>query len=297
MPAAPAGTAVTIRSKKHVTPKWIDIMLLAILIAIPVLYALGFSINKGPSMSYLGWVYKTSWGEQPTRVGQIVRFAPPDQPTWRKYILPSVKRVAEIRKDGYFVEGDNTERSQDSRDWGKVVPPDHVAGVVNWCWSPARAWRGRTAEGKLANWRELYWGPNAHWSPDGRYIMWVGETTVTILSRNGSTLFSKDYHKKMLGTGVSWRNNRAIWPAGEPGLFEVYDLKTGQAEYFHPRAVHLDEMGWIDERSVVMAGDATGLIKPGDVYKGRIVARVVYPFRSTLICPADAVAHTKVTLK
>lgn len=154
-PVAPAGTATTTKSKKHVTPKWVDRVLLAILISIPVLYALGFSINKGPSMGNLGLFYKTSWGTQPTRVGQIVRFAQPDQPTWRKFLLPSIKRVAEIHKDGYFVEGDNTEHSQDSRDWGRVVPPDHVAGVVNWCWSTKRAWRARTAEGRFENWREF----------------------------------------------------------------------------------------------------------------------------------------------
>lgn len=138
-------------TKKHVTPKWADRLLVGVLILMPVLYIAGLNVNYGPSMSLLGWFYRTSWGEQPTRVGQIVRFAQPGQPTWRKYILPSIKRVADIRKDGYYVEGDNTERSQDSRDWGKVVPSDHVAGVVVWCWSPARAWRGRTAEGRLRN--------------------------------------------------------------------------------------------------------------------------------------------------
>lgn len=139
------------KMSKHITPKWVDRLLIGFLFAMPVLYAAGFNVNYGPSMSHLGWFYRTSWGEQPTRVGQIVRFAQPDQPTWRKYILPSIKRVAEIRKDGYYVEGDNTERSQDSRDWCKSVPADHVAGVVVWCWSPSRAWRNTTPMGKLRN--------------------------------------------------------------------------------------------------------------------------------------------------
>ncbi|GEM_PF-3079238 len=143
------------KTSKHVTPKWVDRLLIAILLLIPVLYAAGFNVNYGPSMSHLGWFYRTSWGEQPTRVGQIVRFAQPDQPAWRKYILSSIKRVAEIRKDGYFVEGDNTERSQDCRDWGKDVPTDHVAGVVNWCWHPQKMWRCLSAEGKYLNWIDL----------------------------------------------------------------------------------------------------------------------------------------------
>ncbi len=178
----------TAKVKKHITPKWVDRVLLAILISIPVLYALGFSVNKGPSMGNLGLVYKTSWGEQPTRVGQIIRFAQPDQPTWRKFLLPSIKRVAEIRNDGYFVEGDNSEHSQDSRDWGKVVPPDHIAGVITWCWSPKRAWQTRTAEGRFENWKcfsfnreALVDGPNGMFvaKEHESFTLWRGKTMLT----------------------------------------------------------------------------------------------------------------------
>ncbi|MFH1909583.1 MAG: S26 family signal peptidase [bacterium] len=151
----------------------------------PVLYVAGFNVNYGPSMSYLGWFYRTSWGEQPTRVGQIVRFAQPGQPTWRKYLLPSIKRVAEIRKDGYYVEGDNTEHSQDSRDWGKDISPDHVAGIVDWCWSPARAWRSRTAGGKLRNWVEFNYPPKSIlWSSNKQYVAVQNGPVIRLLGSN-----------------------------------------------------------------------------------------------------------------
>ncbi|PIS07468.1 hypothetical protein COT78_03260 [Candidatus Berkelbacteria bacterium CG10_big_fil_rev_8_21_14_0_10_43_13] len=131
-----------------------------------VLPALGFSVNYGPSMSHLGLFYWTSWGKQPTTVGQIVRFAPPDEPVWRKYIGSCVKRVTEIRPDGYWLEGDNAEQSKDCRDWGKAVPANHVAGVVTWCWSWERARRTRTPEGRLRNWVDFHTGPvSVRWNP------------------------------------------------------------------------------------------------------------------------------------
>jgi len=125
---------------KYATPKWVDRALISIMIAIPILYVLGFSVNYGPSMSHLGWFYRTDWGKQPTRVGQIVRFSPPDQPVWRKYILPSTKRVVKILPNGkgYVVYGDNNEMSKDSRDWGKPILPSSVGGIITWAWNPLR---------------------------------------------------------------------------------------------------------------------------------------------------------------
>jgi hypothetical protein len=267
---------------------------------IPVLYALGFSINKGPSMSYLGWVYKTSWGEQPTRVGQIVRFAPPDQPTWRKYLLSSIKRVAEIRKDGYFVEGDNTEQSQDSRDWDKVVPPDHVAGVVNWCWSPARAWRGRTAEGRLANWRELYWGPNAQWSPDGAAVAWVSQTKISVLTREGLCIMSiciMSNSGYAYEGGIEWRNGKMIWPVGVAGDYVAFDLASHQLERFRVTPTRINECGWSDSSHLVVMGDVTKLLRPGDVYHGRRVKAVKYPYLGSVLSVPSGATQSEVVFE
>ncbi|MEI6058061.1 MAG: S26 family signal peptidase [bacterium] len=211
-------------TKKHVTPKWVDRLLIGILLLIPILYAAGFNVNYGPSMSYLGWVYRTSWGEQPTRIGQIVRFAQPGQPTWRKYLLPSIKRVAEIRKDGYFVEGDNTERSQDSRDWCKDVQRNHVAGVVVWCWSPARAWRSRTSEGKLRNWLEMNYAP-CNWKISGdRLVLTFSSSSFGLFSTNGRTIGY--YCTDELG-GVG-KGEAIFTPLSRGGRKYTLDLETGR---------------------------------------------------------------------
>jgi len=221
--------------KKHVTPKWVDRLLIGVLLAMPVLYIAGFNFNYGPSMSHLGWFYRTSWGEQPTRVGQIVRFAPPNQPAWRKYILPMVKRVAEIRSDGYFVEGDNTEHSQDSRDWNKDVPPDHVAGVVVWCWSPARAWRGRTAVGKLRNWVEFVFGPNrTKWNPkhDDVWALMLDDHTMTVRRQYAQIFGPRRFKENLIGCQDFWNPDGTVSYTcynqfGFPSLRQ-WSLETGE---------------------------------------------------------------------
>lgn len=282
-------------AKKYITPKWVDRLLIGVLVLIPVLYIAGFSLNCGPSMSFLGWIYRTSWGEQPTRVGQIIRFAQPGQPTWRKYILPSIKRVVEIRKDGYYVEGDNTEHSQDSRDWGKDIPSDHVAGIVDWCWSPARAWRSRTAEGRKKNSNDLHWGPNARWSPDGAAVAWVSQTKISILTREGLCIMSNSGYA--CEGGVGWRNGKTIWPVGVAGDYVAFDLASHQLERFHVTPARINERGWRDSSHLVVMGDVTKLLCPGDVYHGRRVKAVRYPYLGSVLSVPSGATQSEVVFE
>ncbi len=158
---APAGTRYE-WVRKPVTSKRFDRWLTVILIVVmSALYEAGLSVNYGPSMSHLGWFYVISWGTQPTQIGQIVRFAPPDQPIWRKYVGSCIKRVAEIRPDGFWLKGDNVEQSEDCDDWGKAVPANHVAGVVTWCWSWNRYKRSGTEQGRYQNWVDFVSSPGA----------------------------------------------------------------------------------------------------------------------------------------
>lgn len=251
------------KTSKHVTPKWVDRLLIGILLLIPILYAAGFNINYGPSMSHLGWFYRTSWGEQPTRVGQIVRFAQPNQPTWRKYILPSIKRVAEIRKDGYFVEGDNTEHSQDCRDWGKDVPTSHVAGVVNWCWSPARAWRSQTADGRLRNWLEMNYAP-CNWNIYGdRLVLTFSSSSFGLFNTDGSAIGY--YQCEAVGVGgeggTVCEGEMGFAPIGQGGRKYALDLKTG---HIHPVQYELKLTPFGNSSSSVgFEGDVTDKLKVG----------------------------------
>lgn len=164
--------------------KW---LLPGILLLIIALYAAGFSVNSGPSMNYLGWFYRTQWGTQPTKIGQIVRLAPPSQPIWRKYLHSSIKRVIEIAPKGYYVQGDNPEWAKDSRDWGDVpIPSDRISGVITWAWSLKRAWRSLTQEGKLYNYLEFNYEPsNIVWGTYGVYAL--EQENITIYSRNSNT--------------------------------------------------------------------------------------------------------------
>lgn len=147
------GTATTTGSRKHVTPKWVDRLLVAAIVAIPVLYGLGVSFEIGPSMNHLGLIYVVKWGTLPTQPGQIIRLASAELPAWRKYVVGSmVKRFTGFTSDGHLMfEGDNSEWSRDNRDGLKPVPPDHIAGVVVAAFSPRRFIRMFTAEGRFEN--------------------------------------------------------------------------------------------------------------------------------------------------
>ncbi|TSC96009.1 MAG: hypothetical protein CEN88_402 [Candidatus Berkelbacteria bacterium Licking1014_2] len=254
-PAAAAGTDVKL-AKKYVTPKWVDWLLVVVLVLLPVSYIAGFSVNYGPSMSHLGWFYRTNWGEQPTRVGQIVRFAQPDQLTWRKYLFSSIKRVAEIRKDGYFVEGDNIERSKDSRDWGKVVPPDHVAGVVNWCWSPKRAWRARTERGRFQNELEFIRSPRTR-EKLGRFWLVTESGHFTVHNETGTEMF------KLRGRPVDNQSTdkQITYVSADDGeRWWLLSLETGKTSRvkFTPTI----SMGF-NESAVGLAGDVTAYFPKG----------------------------------
>ena len=283
---------------RYITPKWLDRILIAVIVAIPILYVLGFSVNYGPSMSHIGWIYKTDWGRQPIRVGQIVRFATPNQPSWRKYLLPCIKRVAQITPNGYWLEGDNTDQSNDSRDWNKVVPFSHIAGLVTWCWSLKRVLNAQTEQGRIDNWRNFDWGPNAQWSPDGKYVAFSSQAGMSIfsISKSKSRLLVTDagFFRKDSGGGVGWRDGKVMWTIREPWGYSLYDLKTHKLSRFHAHSTRLSELGWIDQKTVVIAGDATLLIKKGDTYKGRKIKSVYYPFPCAQFNGPTDLVHTKV---
>lgn len=85
----------------------------------------------------------------------------------------SVKRVSAISTDGskVWVKADNfgvTGKDSDT-DYG-WIPIDHVRKIT-WVWTPTRASRSTSKEGRLKNWAEMRvapsdvsWGPEGYWS-------------------------------------------------------------------------------------------------------------------------------------
>ena len=67
-------------------------------------------------------------------------------------------------QDCYWVTADNsgvTGEGSDFSDQYTWVKKSWVIGVVDQIWTPTRAWRARTAEGRLHNWKEFNWSPRS----------------------------------------------------------------------------------------------------------------------------------------
>jgi len=213
------------------TVRWrsIAIIAIAILVAFVTLAAAGFSINWGPSMSHLGWFYRTQWGTLPTHIGQIVRFSTPDQPLWRKYIWPSIKRVTKITKEGYWVEGDNDEYSKDSRDWYRVVSVNNIAGVVTWCWSPIRYLRSFNESGKLLNDLSFKYPPRdiflySEFIVVSQKITNSKDYSMNVWKLDGTNIFTTVFPGP--GAPLGWRNEQFIFIQGMDEFHEVLWVYT-----------------------------------------------------------------------
>lgn len=102
----------------------------------------------------------------------------------------SVKRVARIDPaQGLYLLGDNIDRSMDSsfgadgkspnRDvW---VPFDELKGRVTNIWSPERAWRSRTAEGRYVNAVEFMYNPRTTtYGPRHAFVAKAGDKWVVV---------------------------------------------------------------------------------------------------------------------
>ncbi|TSC94312.1 MAG: hypothetical protein Athens101428_355 [Candidatus Berkelbacteria bacterium Athens1014_28] len=131
VPVAKTGTRQNFLSAS-VDWKWLRKVAIIIACVMAVMYIAGFCVNNGPSMNYVGWIYLTNWGSQPTEVGQIIRFVPADKPAW--------------------------------------IPRDHIAGIITVAISPRRFVRLFTAAGRLQNQLEFSFPPDDHvWLGDGKY--------------------------------------------------------------------------------------------------------------------------------
>lgn len=183
-----------------------------VLVVLGTFYILGVTVNSGPSMNHLGWVYCFKWFTQPTSDGDIFVFVPANKPAWTKYIPGRqwIKRRVGISKGCYIFEGDNEDWSTDNRDLLEPVPPSHVAGTLYCAISPKRLINCFTTSGRMKN-RADFTGPLHHqeWSHDNRYVAINNGCSFQIYGIHGEKIFGR-------GRCVRWQGNKALVVASDP---------------------------------------------------------------------------------
>jgi len=125
--------------------------------------------------------YRTSSSE-PIELGCLVQFRTEGEDS------VSVKRVVDISGDRVWVKADNfgvTGKDSDT-DYGWI--PASNCRKITWVWTPARALRSRSAEGRLQNWAELRASPSSiEWGPNG--LWWATQRTDKIEVYHGRELW------------------------------------------------------------------------------------------------------------
>ncbi len=268
VPVAKTGTRQNFLSAS-VDWKWLRKVAIIIACVMAVMYIAGFCVNNGPSMNYVGWIYLTNWGSQPTEVGQIIRFVPADKPAWMWWMPGQqwVKRVSGFTADGLVMyEGDNSEWSRDNRDGLKPIPRDHIAGIITVAISPRRFVRLFTAAGRLQNQLEFSFPPDDHvWLGDGKYAF--RQSGITRLVGVG-----KPY--SFAGVGDRLSQVVARDPAGRVAIGlsrpqpALWVLDDGRQELVNlPQVVTegVDTVAWNGNSSAVSAGQWSVVVSGGKV--------------------------------
>ena len=169
---------------KHVTPKWVDVILIIVLVLVALLTTFAYvpmiwglypvmGHSMEPAFTFVGGYFQAEVAKD-IRINDIVVLD-------GKTIGYSVKRVAKIdAQKGVYTLGDNTDCSMDSsfgansndntrETW---IPFAEVRGKVTDIWSPARAWRHYSPTGQFQNWVEFTYAPRlVNWSPTGDYVV------------------------------------------------------------------------------------------------------------------------------
>lgn len=166
---------VKIRNQKHITPKWVDRLLIAVICilalqlafaTVPMLWGWYPVVGRSmqPTFPFIWGYYNLEILQNPSgdlKVNNLVVVK-------GKVLGHVVKRVAAIDpKQGLLLSGDNFDRSLDSffgadpHDKRRIVyvPFDEVVGRVTNIWSPRNAMRSDSVEGRIRNWAEFHFPP------------------------------------------------------------------------------------------------------------------------------------------
>lgn len=157
----------------------------------------------------------------------------------------AIKRVAKVSPSrGIYVLGDNTDRSADSSFGANKADPAHqtwvpftqVLGRADDLWSPQRALRARTAQGRLENRVELLHNPQKTlWNDDGTVAAVEGGSEIAVISVQGEV--------RVPGRYPSWESGRLRYVAQTKETARVIKWTPGGSrvvEGVFRRATHDD---------------------------------------------------------
>ncbi|MFW6122519.1 MAG: hypothetical protein ACOC80_16690 [Petrotogales bacterium] len=270
------------------------------------LYVAGFTINSGPSMNHLGWIYLTDWESLP-QVGQVFRFTPVENPSWYKYLprKTQIKRCVGITNDGrYIYEGDNQDWSEDNRDDFKPVPKEHVSGVITSVLHPRQ----------IINWFNggkkkrdvLRYAPDSVWSHDRQYFALISDSVtspnseqliVSIYSKDGEKIWEDDnFWLKSSETKPEWERNHFIYPTNEDWVYGSFNPYSCEYKTFVEKPSEITIL-YKGKHKLILMGDCRSLVKAGDKLEGERVAKVEYPWiDNEVFIPIDERKNTLVLL-
>jgi len=196
----------------------------------------------------------------------------------------SVKRVAEIRKDGaLWVTADNVGvTGADSREYG-WIPASAVIGVVDQIYTPARLLRAVTREGRLWNWAVLRYSPSQIklFMKDLIFVVLNGE--MHLIRQEGANIETQILEGRWLG----WADNKSFrwirWaaPTDLPNEYRVLDLVGCHSKKIH---VNTCMLPWKGE-GVIKQGVIRTLVLPVVLPSAMLEIKILAPFSQHFSVP------------
>lgn len=281
------GPVPKTKTRKNITPRWADALIVGALLAtVLVPYYKGWRLKVGPSMgNTLGLAYQVKLNVRPTTINQLVVVEEPEETRlkhwwwfFRRWVVKdTAKRVVEFRPTGVIVQGDNDDRSVDSRDWHSAIPWDRVRGVI------VRRWPAPKTLREKITW--LYPPRDQYWHPDGQIVATIGEGMLSVWNEPSRCMFSHQFVRRVSGVSYDceWRRGVLVFmSSAKAHIYTVFDPVKG-SHYSFDASVGLPREAVVGNRRVFVSANAEDVmalrargVEPRVVIDGSIV-RLVSP--------------------